>query len=46
MLQSLSIVFILANSAETDEMLYVPFHLGLHYLQKYPLSGFTYTKGC
>ena len=36
-LQSLNIVFILANSAGPDEMLHVAaFHLGLHCLPKYP----------
>ena len=36
-LQSLKIVFILANSAA--------FHLGLHCLLKYPFRGFQNTKG-
>ena len=35
-LQSLKIVFILANSAGT---------VGLHCLPKYPFKGFQYTKG-
>ena len=33
------IVFILANSADPDEMQHIAaFHLGLHYLQKYPFG--------
>ena len=44
--QSLTIVFILAKSAGPDEMLhFAAFHLGLHYLPKYPFRGFRYTKG-
>ena len=43
--QSLKIVFILVNSADLDEMLhYAAFHPGLHYLPKYPFTGFQYTK--
>ena len=43
---SLKMDFVLANSADPDEMLqYVAFHLGLHCLQKYPLRGFQFTKG-
>ena len=31
--------FVLANNADYDEILrYVAFHLGLHYLSKYPLG--------
>ena len=42
---SLEIVFILANSAEPDEMpLSVAFHLFFHCLSKYPFRGFQYTK--
>ena len=38
---SVSIFFIPANSADTDEMLpYAAFHLGLHCLPKYLLTGF------
>ena len=38
--------FVLANSADTDEMLYnAAFHLGLHCLPKYPFRGFWSTKG-
>ena len=37
---SLKIVFILANSADLDEMLpYAAFHLGLHCLSKYLFIG-------
>ena len=36
---SLMIVFILANSADYDEMWhYVPFHLGLNWLSKYLIT--------
>ena len=43
---SLKVVSILANSADPDEMQhYAAFHLGLHCLPKYPLSGFQHTKG-
>ena len=41
-LQSLNIVFVLANSADPDEMAHsVAFHQGLHGLQEYPrdISG-------
>ena len=39
------IVFILANSADPDEMQhYAAFHLGLHYLPNYPFRGFRYTN--
>ena len=42
----LRFVLILANSADHDEMQqYAAFHLGFHCLQKYPFSGFQYTKG-
>ena len=42
---SLMIVFILANSADPDEMPhYAAFHLGLHCLPKYPFEGFQPTK--
>ena len=38
--------FVLANSADLDEMLhYVAFHLGLHCLPKYPFRGFWSSKG-
>ena len=44
-LQSLKIVSILANSAGLDEMPHFePFHLGLHFLPKYPFRGFQCTK--
>ena len=43
---SLKIDFILANSADRDEMpKYVAFYLGLHCLPKYPFRGFQSTKG-
>ena len=43
---SLKVVLILANSADIDEMQhYAAFHLGLHYLPKYPFRVFQYTKG-
>ena len=43
---SLKLVFILANSADPDEMLHcAAFHLGLHCFPKYPFRGFQYTKG-
>ena len=43
---SVKIIFILANSADPDEMLHsVPFYLGFHCLQKYPFRGFKSTKG-
>ena len=42
---SLTIVFILANSADPDEMPhYAAFHLGLHCLPKYPFEDFQPTK--
>ena len=45
-LQSLNIVFIIANSADPDEMQqYVAFHLGLHCLPNYPFNGFQNRKG-
>ena len=38
-------ILILANSADTDEMQHnAAFHLGLHYLSKYPFRGYQYTK--
>ena len=41
---SLNIVFIFSNSADSDEIeYYIAFHLGLHYLPKYPFRGFLYT---
>ena len=37
--------FILANSADTDEMShYMAFHLGLHWLSKYLFTGIHYEK--
>ena len=43
---SLKINFILANSADPDEMPnYAAFHLGAHCLPKYPFRGFQNTKG-
>ena len=45
-LQSLKIVFILANSAGPDEMLrFAAFNLGFHCLPKYPIRAFKHTKG-
>ena len=42
---SLNMDFVLANSADPDEMTHrVTFHLGLPCLTKYPISGFWYTK--
>ena len=43
---SLNVVLILANSASDPDDLhhYSAFHLGQHYLPKYPLNGFQYTK--
>ena len=35
---SLKIYFVLANSADPDEMHYAAFHVGLHCLQKYPFT--------
>ena len=41
-----SIFFVLANSADRDEMPYCgAFHLDLHFLQKHPFRGFLYTMG-
>ena len=40
---SLKIVLILAKSTDPDEN--AAFHLGLHCLPKYQLSGLEYTKG-
>ena len=37
--------FILANSADPDEIHYATFHQGLHCLPKYLFRGFQYTKG-
>ena len=43
---SLKINFVLANSADPDEMLYsVAFHMGPHCRQKYLFKGFTLYKG-
>ena len=43
---SLKVDFVLANSADPDEMLhYVAFHLGCHCLPKYPFRGLWYIKG-
>ena len=43
---SLKIGFVLANSADPDEMLhYAAFYLGLHCLPKYQFRGFRFTKG-
>ena len=43
---SLKVVLMLANSEDTDEMqLYAAFHLGLHFIPKYPFRGFQKTKG-
>ena len=43
---SLTVVLILANSVDPDEMQhYAAFHLVLHCLPKYPFRGFLYTKG-
>ena len=45
LLLSLKIVLILANSADTDEMQHnAAFHLGFHFLPKYPFRGFHYRK--
>ena len=35
----------LANSKDIDKMQHATFHLCLYCLQKYPFSGFQYTKG-
>ena len=46
MFHSLKIDFVLANSADPDEMpYYAAFHLGLHCLPKYPFRGFLYAMG-
>ena len=43
---SLKIVFILTNSADPDVMLcYTAFHLGLHCLPKYLMTGIQNEKG-
>ena len=43
---SLKISFVLANSADPDEMPQcAAFHLGLHCLPKYPFKGFQFSKG-
>ena len=43
---SLKIYFVLANSADPDEMLhYAAFHLGLHCLPNCPFRGLGSTKG-
>ena len=43
---SMKAVFILANSADLDEMQHnAAFHLGIHFLSKYPYRGFQFTKG-
>ena len=43
---SLKFVFILAHSADHDEMQhYAAFHLGLHRLSKYLSRGIQYTEG-
>ena len=39
---SLKVNFVLANSADPDEM---PFHLGLHCWLKYSFKGFRSAKG-
>ena len=45
-LQSMRTVFILANSADLNEMpLLVTFHPGLHCLQQYLFRSYQYTKG-
>ena len=40
----MKVVLILANSADPDEMQDAAFRLGFHWLQKYKLRGFQYTK--
>ena len=46
MFLSFKIFFILANSADSDEMPpYAAFHLGLHCLPKYLLTGIQNEKG-
>ena len=43
---SLNMDFVIANSADPDEMTHhVAFHLGLPCSMKYPIRGFEYTKG-
>ena len=43
---SLQIKFVLANSADPDEMPHhAAFHLGLHCLQMYPFRDFLFYKG-
>ena len=43
---SLKVVFVLANSVDTDKMKqYAAFHRDIHCLSKYPFKGFQYTKG-
>ena len=43
---SLTIIFVLANSEDPDEMPhFAAFHLGLQYLSKYLFRGFLSTKG-
>ena len=45
LLKSLKNVFIAANSVVPDEMSYFSaFHLGHHFLSKYPFRDFHYTK--
>ena len=45
-MQNLKVVWILANSADPEEMQhYAAFHLGLHCLPKHLFRGFQYTKG-
>ena len=42
----LKVVLLLENSTDPDEKQnYAVFHLGLHYLPKYPFGGFQYTEG-
>ena len=42
---SLKVVLILVSSAGSDEMQHhAAFHLGLHYLPKYPFRGFKFKK--
>ena len=42
-LLSLKAVLILANCADPDKMNHSAFHLGLHFLPKYPFMSFQYT---
>ena len=45
-LLSLNLYFVLANSADPDEMThYAAFHLGLHCLPKYLFKGYCCRKG-